>query len=218
MIVSPESVTYRSGGIIIVNENAEECWVDILGVSDRNVNGSGVSTDEELALAARTDKSAENALVLRYLRLVCIKAQLCAGNGIDSDDLRQEGLLGLLSAIMSFDPGKGVKFSTFAETCIVNRMYSFMSKSKRNSSESLDPEMTEQLTAEGTPESIYLSKEFYSELFSSIPEVLSETERRVFELCLQGESYKQTAIELGMTVKAVDNAMQRVRRKLRKLL
>ena len=187
-------------------------------VSDRNVYSPGPSTDEELALTARYDKSAENALVLRYLRLVCIKAQLCSGPAADSDDLRQEGLLGLLSAIAAFDPAKGVKFSTFAETCIVNRMYSFISKSRRNSSESLDTEMTEMLPAEETPESIYLSKEFYSELFNTIPEVLSETERKVFDLCLSGDSYKQTAQKLGMSVKAVDNAMQRVRRKLRKLL
>jgi RNA polymerase sporulation-specific sigma factor len=192
--------------------------VDILEVSDRNVYSPGPSTDEELALTARYDKSAENALVLRYLRLVCIKAQLCSGPAADCDDLRQEGLLGLLSAIAAFDPAKGVKFSTFAETCIVNRMYSFISKSRRNSSESLDTEITELLPAEETPESIYLSKEFYSELFNTIPEVLSETERKVFDLCLSGDSYKQTAQKLGMSVKAVDNAMQRVRRKLRKLL
>jgi len=191
--------------------------VDILLDSDFDLIDFRGTSDEELAVMAKSDKSAANAVALRFLRLICIKAELYAGSDIDSDDLRQEGLLGLLSAIASFDPSRGVKFSTFAETCIVNRMFSFLSKARKTSSESLDDAIKEQLSEDETPESIYINKEFYSEFFKYIASVLSEKELKVFNMCIQGSSYKEVAEKLGMSVKAVDNAMQRARRKIRDL-
>ena len=79
-------------------------------------------TDEELAVLGKTDKTAAAVLISRFSRLVFIKSEIFANSETDSDDLHQEGMMSLLKAIEAFDPKKGVKFATFAEVCIVNRM------------------------------------------------------------------------------------------------
>lgn len=189
--------------------------------SDFNLNDFCSKCDGELAVIAKTDKSAAAVLVSRYSKLILIKSEIYANSNADSDDLSQEGLIGLLNAISSFDPNKGVKFSTYAEVCIGNRMKTFLVKTKKASSgiENID-ELPENscLSVEETPESILLDKEFFSELLSGIYDVLSPAELRVFNLCVQGESYKSVAGKLGITEKSVDNAMQRARRKIRALI
>lgn len=177
--------------------------------------------DDELAVIAKTDKSAAAVIVSRYSKLILVKSEIFADSNADSDDLNQEGLIGLLNAISSFDPHKGAKFSTYAEVCIGNRMKTFLVKTRKAASgiENID-EIYENscLSVEETPESILLDKEFFSELLSGIYDVLSPAEFRVFNLCMKGESYKSAAEKLGITEKAVDNAMQRARRKIRALI
>ncbi|MCM1132713.1 MAG: sigma-70 family RNA polymerase sigma factor [Ruminococcus flavefaciens] len=174
-------------------------------------------TDEELALIAKSDKKAVSTLVFRYLKLIFFKAGIYTVPETDSDDLRQEGLMGLLRAIASFDMNRGVKFSTFAEVCIVNQMKTFLAKSRKNpvSCESLDDISADSISEEKTPESIYIDKEFFSELWHAVDSILSETERKIFTLVIEGRSYGETARILGISDKAVDNAMQRARRKIR---
>ncbi len=188
---------------------------------DFNLNDFCSKSDDELAVLAKTDKSAAAVLVSRYSKLILIKSEIYANSNADSDDLNQEGLIGLLNAISSYDYSKGVKFSTYAEVCIGNRMKTFLVKTKKASSglENID-ELPEKscLSVEETPESILLDKEFFSELLSGIYDVLSPAELRVFNLCLKGESYRSVAGKLGITEKSVDNAMQRARRKIRALI
>jgi RNA polymerase sporulation-specific sigma factor len=81
-----------------------------------------------------------------------------------------------------------------------------------------DEEAADVLSDEETPESIYFYKEFFSKLWKAICSVLSLTELNVLTLCVQGMSYKDAAAKLDMTEKAVDNAMQRARRKIRALM
>ena len=175
-------------------------------------------TDEELACMAKTSKVAAEALISRYSKLILIKSELFANDRTDSEDLRQEGLMSLLKAASSFDPGRGVKFSTYCEVCISNRLRTVCAGSGKSPkfSESLDDvSESEALSVEETPESICLYKETMSEISRTVDSVLSSAERRAFRLCMQGLSYRCTAKILGVSEKAVDNAMQRARRKLR---
>ena len=160
-------------------------------------------------------------LISRFSRLVFIKSEIFANSETDSDDLHQEGMMSLLKAIEAFDPKKGVKFATFAEVCIVNRMRTLSRKTGKELSlaERIDDDEAEDmLSVEETPESIYFYKEFFSELWKNICSVLSLTELNVLTLCVQGLSYKSTAEKLGMSEKAVDNAMQRARKKIRAVM
>ena len=182
---------------------------------DFDLNEFCGKTDEELAALAKTDMKAANAILLRYSRLIIIKSAIYAGRGADSDDLQQEGLIGLYIAANAYRPEKNVKFSTFAETCIVRRMLSYLRKTgKYPVCETLDdqPELPSDVC---DPEKILLGKEYFSELWQAVNTSLSKTELDVFTCVVAGNSYGETAGKLGMNVKAVDNAMQRARRKIR---
>ena len=188
---------------------------------DFNLNELNSKTDEELAVLGKTDKSASAVLISRFSKLIFIKSEIYANSETDSDDLYQEGMISLLKAIEAFNPRKGVKFSTFAEVCIVNRMRTVSKKSVRDFSYAEridDEEVADVLSDEETPESIYFYKEFFSGLWKDICSVLSLTELNVLTLCVQGMSYRDAAEKLEMTEKSVDNAMQRARRKIRALM
>lgn len=175
-------------------------------------------TDEELAVMAKNSKAAAEALISRYSKLILIKSELFANDRTDSEDLRQEALMSLLKAASSFDPGRGVKFSTYCEVCISNRLRTVCAGSGKDPkfSESLDDvSESEALSVEETPESIFLYRETLSEISRTVDCVLSSAERRAFRLCMQGLSYRCTARRLGVSEKAVDNAMQRARKKIR---
>ena len=198
-----------------------DCWVDILLDLDFNLNELNSKTDEELAALGKTDKTAAAVLISRFSKLIFIKSEIYATSETDSDDLYQEGMMSLLKAMEAFSPHKGVKFCTFAEVCIVNRMRTLSKRSARDLSfaERIDEEeAADELSVEETPESIYFYKEFLSGLCKDICSVLSLTELNVLTLCVQGLSYRSTAEKLGMTEKAVDNAMQRARKKIRALM
>jgi len=201
--------------------NNADFWVEDLLDLDFNLNELNSKSDEELAVLGKKDKTAAAVLISRYSRLIFIKSEIYANSATDSDDLHQEGMISLLKAIDAFDPLKGVKFSTFAEVCIVNRMRTLSKKSAKSTSfgERIDDDEAEDvLSVEETPESIYFYKEFFSELWKNICSVLSLTELNVLTHCVQGLSYRKTAEKLGMTEKAVDNAMQRARKKIRAIM
>jgi RNA polymerase sporulation-specific sigma factor len=176
-------------------------------------------SDEVLAEKAHTDKAAVTELVSRYLPTVEIIANKISPAAFE--DLRQEGLMALLKAIQSYRSGLKASFSTYASVCIRNRMLSTLKKNSLSGaadiSEIPDDELSE-LTSLGVPEDIVIESEETWELSEIVFSVLSETERRVFELYLAGMSYEMIGARLGMKVKAVDNAMQRARHKLKSLL
>lgn len=184
---------------------------------DFNLNEFCGKTDEELVMLAKSDRSAGDALILRFSKLIFIKAEIFSFHETDSDDLRQEGLMGLLKAIASYVPERAIKFSTYAEVCIVNRMKTYAKNCgiKQFDKLSLDDLPEETASQEETPESIYINKEFFSELWHAVDNVLSVFENRVFCLCISGKTYRQAAAVLGVSEKSVDNAMQRARRKIR---
>jgi RNA polymerase sporulation-specific sigma factor len=186
-------------------------------------------SDAELQrLAAQGDRAAEEALAARYMQLVRVCARPLFLAGGDSEDLSQEGMFGLLSAIREFDPAQGVSFRSFAEHCIRMRLYSAIKSASRlkhlplNDSmplEQLSDDPSSQLSAapelfRRSPEDLVLARESKEELKTLFAQCLSPMEKRVLDLYLDGLSYRNIAQILKKDEKAVDNAVQRIRRKL----
>ena len=187
-------------------------------------------SDEQLqALAADREAGAEEMLAERYVRLVRICARPYFLNGGDSEDLIQEGMLGLLSAIREFDPGKGASFKTYAETCIRNRIQSAIRSAARkkhaplNDGIPLEDVLSDDSQSLGTqlfqrsPEEQVLARETEKEFISAYSRCLSRFEAQILRLYLAGLSYQEIAAQTGRAPKSVDNAVQRIRRKLAKL-
>jgi len=193
---------------------------------------SGFDDRASLELAHKAssgDQAAEEALVSEYSRLVraCARPYFLAGG--DGEDLIQEGMLGLLSAVRTFDPAKGVKFSTYAEFCVRRRIYSAIRTASGykhtplNSYISLEsPQLDENSTQNAyflrDPEDFVIARESVGEVERLLYGALSRFESGVLELYLEGMSYKDMAAHLGKSNKSVDNAVQRIRRKLAQIL
>lgn len=185
--------------------------------------------DELQALAHSGDSRAENELAIRYRRMVriCSRPYFLAGG--DSEDLIQEGMLGLLSAIREYDPSIGTNFKTYAEICIKNRLLSAVKSASRlkhaflNERVSLEEILSEEsgtLTAYSvevfsrSPEEQVLARESKDDFISVFSRHLSRFEVQVLQLYLDGLSYNEIATQCGKTHKSVDNAVQRIRNKL----
>ena len=190
---------------------------------------NGLSDEQLQALAREGRSGAEDELARRYVRLVRVCARPYFLHGGDSEDLLQEGMLGLLYAIREFDPNKGVLFRTFAETCIRNRIQSAIRSAARkkhaplNDGVSLDDVLSDESQSLGaryvarSPEEQVLARETEHELISASERCLSVLEARILSLYLDGLSYQEMAAATGREVKSIDNAVQRIRKKLAKL-
>ena len=192
---------------------------------------SGPDSDEALCgMAAAGDRVAEEQLVIRYNRLVrmCARPYFLAGG--DSEDLIQEGMVGLLAAIREYDPGRAASFRTYAEVCIKHRLLSVVKAAARdkhtplNNSVSFETPLFDgkgdgyAYRAPGRqwedPEEIFLSREAFRERMEALMGQLSGFEANVLRLYLNGLSYSEIAAEVNKSPKSVDNAVQRIRRKL----
>ncbi len=180
-------------------------------------------TDEELVLTIQ-DSSAPmesdeiTSLIYRYSRIIRLKASKLKKNAdVDSDDLFQEGVLGLLDAVRQYRSEKG-RFRPFAEVCIINRMKNALSKSDRGLLATEDYDF-EQLSDDGavTEENLILSEQS-AEFAAKLSKLLSKKELNVLSLYLDGFSYKQIADKLDIPVKSVDNSLARAKQKLKKWL
>lgn len=186
-------------------------------------------TDLQLQqMAVGGDRGAEEALAGRCLRLVraCARPFFLAGG--DGEDLTQEGMFGLISAIRQYDPANGASFRTYAEHCIRMRIISAVKSASRLKHFPLNDGLSlEQLSEETSlpygaisestqpsPEDLVLARESKEELYSAFTKYLSRLEKQVLYLYLDGLSYQDIAQRLGKESKAVDNAVQRIRRKL----
>lgn len=162
-------------------------------------------------------------LVYRYTRIIRLKAAKFGrsgktnGSGAESDDLCQEGFLGLMSAVRTYREERG-SFSAYANVCIENRMRSAVLKAGAGYAAETDYDFT-LLSDDGTPtEESVISREQNAELFRKLEGLLSEREFEVLRLYLAGFRYKEIAARLSLPVKTVDNSLTRLRRKLKKLL
>ena len=181
------------------------------------------------ALAKTRVAGAEEALAERYARVVRMCARPYFLIGGDSEDLIQEGMIGLLSAIREYDAEKGAAFKTYAQTCIQNRIKSAVRSAQRmknaplNDGVSLEDVLSDESQSLGTnyyersPEEQVLARETEKEFISAYSRCLSKLEGEILRLYLDGLSYEEMAARSGRDVKAVDNAVQRIRRKLAKL-
>lgn len=193
------------------------------------INYSELDDNRLQELAAVGDRQAEERLVVKYMRLVrrCSRPFFLVGGA--PEDLIQEGMLGLLSAIRQYDPKQNATFKTYAELCIKNRLLSAVktdSRLKHNplndglpldsllSEESQIPLLAYTELFRRTPEEQVLARENKMELQQSFKRCLSPMERNVLRLYLDGLSYQEIAEQTGRPIKAVDNAIQRIRRKL----
>lgn len=189
--------------------------------------------DEALCrLAAAGGRTAEELLVARYHRLVrtCARPFFLAGG--DSEDLTQEGMVGLLKAVREYDAEKEASFRTFAEICIRSRLYSVLRASVRdkqqplNQSVSLDtPYFDSNPLTSGTnnlaqrnPEDSLIDREHTAALLSGVRKQLSEFEATILGFYLDGLSCREIAEAVSKSPKSVDNAVQRIRRKVARQL
>lgn len=161
-------------------------------------------------------RNAVTVLILRYLNLVRKKASLYSG-GAEFDDLAQEGFLAFMRAADSFDPQRGTSFSVFAEVCITNGIRSAVRRLSRSADESLSEDINEQAEDSTTPENIWFEKEATAGMYEKISELLSKKEWDIFKLYLGGASYEEIAESLDIPKKSVDNAVFRIRKKLKAL-
>lgn len=138
----------------------------------------------------------------------------------DVDDIRQGALVSLYRAALAYRDDKGVTFGLFAKICIVNGIADTLryigKKSNDVSMNSLSGD--EQIEPDVDPEEIMLDKEQFRNLRSRIYSVLSNMERDIFDLYICGYSYSEISEKLGFPKKAVDNALRRMKDKLKKLL
>ncbi len=177
-----------------------------------------------------TEESIEKILE-QYKEVVRTKAGLYFVLGAEKDDLIQEGMIGLVKAYNSYDASKGASFSTFAELCIDRQLINTVKASSRrknaplNLAVSLDrpagenddsPSLGETLVAgyDSNPEDQVLYEELMELLADPEKSILSPFEQTVFGLLLKGNKYKEIADTLGKSPKQIDNAIQRIRKKI----
>lgn len=195
-------------------------------------------TDEELILQLRSgEEKVTEYMMNKYKNLVRSKAQSMYILGADNEDLIQEGMIGLFKALRDYQSDKEASFYTFAELCISRQMYTALQASGRqkhvplNSYISLygnmnayggnqDAEDAALVNAiaskeDKNPEEVLIDKENVETLERIMEQELSVFEKQVLDLFLTGMSYSQIAKVLGKTDKTTDNALQRIRNKLR---
>lgn len=187
-------------------------------------------------LAAYGDSYAEEELVSRYMRLVRICARPLFLAGGESEDLIQEGMFGLLSAVRQYNNEHNASFKTFAEWCIRNRLRSAVKSASSLKHDPLnnrvplesilsDESQTQAVACaelfQKSPEEQVLAREnkkYTEQLYLSLVSMLSKYEKAVLTYYLEGLSYKEIAKLTGKGDKAVDNAIQRIRRKTTQML
>lgn len=182
-------------------------------------------TDEELAvLAANGDDESMARLISAVTPIAKAKASKFADSGVPGEDLTQEGMLGFLDAVRTFDPAKGSSFRAYAETCINNRILSAVRTNFNNKNAALsnavplEYETHEMSDSSADPANIISEKIDSERIESLLSEGFSAFEKQVIGLRFLGKSYSQISEELGCSEKAVDNALQRIRKKMRSKL
>lgn len=196
----------------------------------------GQESDESLIERLRDGESTiVDYIMNKYKYLVRSKAKAMYILGADTEDLIQEGMIGLFKAVRDYDCGRDASFFTFAELCISRQMYTAVQASQRKKHAPLNTYISlygeqkereegtplEEILSSGArsnPETLFLDKERMEYLEGEIDKELSPFEKQVLDLYLTGMSYSQIAKVLGKEEKSTDNALQRVKTKIRKIL
>ncbi len=195
-------------------------------------------SDEELLIRLRDGEGGITDYIMdKYKNLVKSKAKSMYILGADNDDLIQEGMIGLFKAVRDYDSGRDASFSTFADLCVSRQMYTAVQASRRqkhiplNTYISLygtagtdhdgeEEELVNVLAAHSlqSPEEVVIDKENVDRLEKTIEKELSGFEKQVLDLYMTGMGYQQIAKVLGKDDKSTDNALQRIKTKLKKVI
>ena len=193
-------------------------------------------TDEQVVLLAQgEDSQALEYLLNKYKNFVRTKARSYFLIGADHEDIVQEGMIGLYKAIRDYREEKLSSFRAFAELCITRQIItaiktatrqkhiplnSYISLNKPIYEEDSDRTLLDVITEEGmsNPEDMLIDREDLSFIEGRIGQMMSDLEKQVLVRYMEGKSYEQIAREIGRHEKSVDNALQRIKRKLLKYL
>ncbi|HIV80113.1 MAG TPA: sigma-70 family RNA polymerase sigma factor [Candidatus Avanaerovorax faecigallinarum] len=190
--------------------------------------------EEDVVLMAQEgDEAASEYIISKYRTLAKTKSHIYFIAGGDPDDVIQEGMIGIFKAIRDFDPGRDAGFRTFAELCINRQIVTAIKAANRqkykilNESVSIDyrepgsdgddaGSLSESMKSgeDTNPESMTLMREVVSYLKANGENIFSPMENLVWNETLKGKTYMEIAREYGKTPKAVDNALQRVKKKV----
>ena len=187
-----------------------------------------LSDDSIVKMAQEGSSTAYEFLIQKYREMAKLKAHKYYINGGDNDDVMQEGMIGIFKAVRDFDPEAGSSFSSFAELCVDRQIQTAITGANRekhrplNESVSLSGEEAtegEKITLPASkgdePERLALLKESIDALFGEAKEKLSPMEQSVFRGIMQGKSYTEIAAELGKSPTSIDNATQRIKKKIK---
>ena len=216
-------------------EAAEEIASAPVDVTETPASYQDMADEDVVALCRTGDAVAVEYLLNKYKNFVRSKARSYFLIGADHEDIVQEGMIGLYKAIRDFRPEKLSSFRAFAELCITRQIITAIKTATRqkhiplNSYVSLNKPLYDEesdrtlldVCAEGhsaNPEELLISQEDLRGIHQKIDEVLSSLEQEVLAAYLDGKSYQEIADMLGRHVKSIDNALQRVKRKLEKYL
>ena len=195
-----------------------------------------IRADEDIVDAVREgDSDALEYLINKYRNFVRAKARSYFLIGADREDIIQEGMIGLYKSIRDFKGDKFSSFKAFAELCITRQIITAIKTATRqkhiplNSYVSLDKPIYDEDSDRtlmdvicgsrvSDPEELIINQEEFVGLEDKMSEILSDLERKVLMLYLDGRSYQEIAVDLKRHVKSIDNALQRVKRKLERYL
>lgn len=205
------------------------------GINKRSYDFSNMLDEEIVAIARSGDSYAEECLINKYKNYVKAKAKSYFLIGADKDDIYQEGMIGLYKAIRDFKSDKLSSFRAFAELCITRQIItaiktatrqkhiplnSYISLNKPIYDEESDRTLIDILSTVhvSDPEELIISREERIKIEKKMSEILSDLEMEVLRCYLDGKSYQEIACDLDRHAKSIDNALQRVKRKLEKYL
>lgn len=196
------------------------------------MNYTTLQDEEVISLIHNGQSDATEYLLKKYAPLVKKSIRTLYLIGADTEDLSQEGMIGLFKAIQSYQDDNEASFYTFAKLCIDRQIYSAIKASNRKKHTPLNSyisfyskmngdeiELIDNLEAgnESNPEHIILDRENTMNIEDILKEHLSPMEKQVLSLYMQGNSYADIGLELGKSSKSIDNSIQRIRDKVKKL-
>lgn len=188
--------------------------------------------DQAMVIQAQQgDLEAEEALMRKYKEVVKIKSRYYYMAGADEDDVIQEGMIGLLKAIRQYDPEKEASFATFAGICITSQIISAIRMADREKHKALNTSVSlskpvggeeEGVTLEDTltvsggesPEALLVVKDLAYYIMHNEDNVFSNFEMQVLNAMVRENDYEEIARRLGRSSKSIDNAMQRIKKKI----
>ncbi|SEI11054.1 RNA polymerase, sigma 30 subunit, SigH [Halobacillus karajensis] len=206
--------------------------------TEKSTNESDLKKLEDEEIVERINQGQVQALdylINKYKNFVRAKARTYFLIGADREDIVQEGMIGLYKAIRDYREGKLSSFKAFAELCVTRQIITAIKTATRqkhiplNSYVSLDKPIYDEESDRTLldviagskaidPQELIVNKEKFSDMEEKMSELLSDLEKKVLALYLDGRSYQEISVELSRHVKSIDNALQRVKRKLEKYL